>query len=70
LSESKTTLARQELEKLHQSLVAMAETVDQQHRAIVNANQGDMVQSYNVLLRLLTQAKLNIDSLARGLEYQ
>jgi len=70
LSESKTTLARQELEKLHQSLVAMAETVDQQHRAIVNANQGDMVQSYNVLLRLLTQAKLNIDSLARGLESQ
>lgn len=70
MSESKTTLARQELEKLHQSLVAMAETVDQQHRAIVNANQGDMVQSYNVLLRLLTQAKLNIDSLARGLESQ
>lgn len=70
MSESKNSLARQELEKLRQSLVAMAETVDQQHRAIVNANQGDMVQSYNVLLRLLTQAKLNIDSLARGLESQ
>lgn len=70
MSESKSSLARQELEKLRQSMAAIAETVDQQHRAIVSANQDGMVQSHNVLLRLLDQANLTLDSLARGLESQ
>lgn len=70
MSDTEISLAQQELEKLRQTLDSLGETVDQQHRAIISANQGAMAQSYNSLLRQLTQASLAADALARGLQTQ
>ncbi len=59
--------AQIELEKLRGLLSEFRNVVDQQHRAIVSANRGTMVQSYNALLQVITQANLTLEALARGL---
>ncbi len=70
MSESTGPRSHHELEKLRQTMSGLSEAVERQHRAIVSANQGAMVQSYNSLLRLLTQADLTMDALSRGLASQ
>lgn len=49
---------------------ALGEAVERQHLVMISANQGAMAQSYNSLLRLLTQADLTMDALSRGLASQ
>jgi len=70
LNESTGPRSHQELEKLRQTMSDLSEAVERQHRAIVSANQGAMIQSYNSILRLLTQADLTMDALSRGLASQ
>jgi len=70
LTDKSTSKATQELEKLRLNLVELGDVAEQQHRAMITANQGGMAQSYNALLRLLTQVNLTVESLSRGLSTQ
>ncbi len=70
MSESTGPRSHQELEKLRQTMNALGEAVERQHLVMISANQGAMAQSYNSLLRLLTQADLTMDALSRGLASQ
>lgn len=70
MTASEPTQAQLELEKLRRLLGELREVVDQQHRAIVSANRGTIVQSYNSLLQVITQANLTLEALSRGLTNQ
>jgi len=67
LSNSNTSQAQQELNKLRQLIDQLSEAVNQQHRAVIGAGSGAMAQSYNTMLRLITQSNLTMEALARGL---
>jgi len=67
LSNSDTSQAQQELNKLRQIIDQLSDAVALQHRAIAGTSPGNMVQSYNSMLRLLTQSNLTMEALARGL---
>jgi PAS domain S-box-containing protein len=70
LNASSASQAQQELDKLRGLMGELREVVDQQHRAIVSANRGTIVQAYNNLLQLITQTNLTLDALARGVASQ
>lgn len=70
MTEVDTSFAQQELTKLRQIIDQLGDAVNQQHRGITSASQGAMVQSYNTMLRLLTQSNLTMEALARGLSTQ
>lgn len=67
MSNSNTSQAQQELNKLRQLIDQLSEAVNQQHRAVIGAGSGAMAQSYNTMLRLITQSNLTMEALARGL---
>ena len=70
MSAPNASQAQIELEKMRGLLSELREVVDQQHRAIVSANRGTIVQSYNALLQVITQANLTLEALSRGLTSQ
>ncbi len=70
MNASNASQAQLEVEKLRGFLSEFREVVDQQHRAIVSANRGTMVQNYKTLLQLITQTNLTLEALSRGLSNQ
>ncbi len=67
MSNSNTSQAQQELNKLRQLIDQLGEAVNQQQRAVIGAGSGAIAHSYNTMLRLLTQSNLTMEALARGL---
>ncbi len=70
LSSTTNSQARQELDKLRQTLAGLSESVERQRLATLGVSPGIMSQSYNSMLRLITQANLTLESLSRGLQTQ
>lgn len=70
MSEETTIQTRNDLEKLRQQFSDLNNAVNEQLRAIASARSSEMAQRSSAILRLITQANLTIEALARGVETQ